>query len=128
MKKREVMKSSIVMIFAMLVLSDAQGAELTGTYKKRKQKKGYTAYLKVDTRAPDTITRRIEVSDNIPDSLSDGSRIWIKGKIITSLSGNPDLPRGSTQQPPRWKISFVVKKWEKIPKPFARPEGESQDE
>lgn len=121
-------KNMIVITFVLAMLFQVDGAELTGTYKKREQKKGYTPYLKVDSRAPDNMAKRIQLSDNFPDALPDGTEIWIRGQVITRLSGNPDLPLGSAQQPPHWEIIFVVEDWKRISKAFERPENKSEKE
>jgi len=112
------MNKLFLMIAALLVLdspSMAQEPDLTGVLKKAV--KALSPYRLELDGATGSIYLRGEVLKDIPA----GTRIWVKGPILTSLHDNRKDP--TPAMPIQWHIYMDVKACKRIKAPFERPKA-----
>ena len=88
--------------------------QLTGTFHSAVGKA--EAYLDIDGQS---VTDRIILTGDVLKDIPDGTRIWIKGKIVTLLVGLPYKEGQATI--PHWRITFAATECNKISKPFELP-------
>ena len=110
------MKKSFLTIAVLLVLASpgiAKEPDLTGVL--RKTVKALSPYRLELDGATGSLYLRGEILKDIPD----GTRIWVKGTIQTSLYDNRNDP--TPAMPMQWHIYMDVKQCQRIKKRFERP-------
>ncbi|HEV2293980.1 MAG TPA: hypothetical protein VGR35_08990 [Tepidisphaeraceae bacterium] len=112
----------VLVAFTLGGAEKAQLDELTGVIRTKGVKDLSPCVLTIDGNIPRSIGLRGEGLEDIPD----GSQVWVRGRLHTSLYDNRDDPNPA-MDPLQWNIYMDVADWKATAAPFERPAGGGGD-